>query len=93
MKHKPATPPAGLDALFPEQSAAATVPTSLRFSASLLARIDAIAKARGVTRTAAIERLLRHALAMLEPDETLEELQARRRRAGTVKFSMKLGKR
>jgi predicted DNA-binding protein len=76
--------PSGLDRLFAEP-APATVPTSLRFSASLLARIDAIAKDRGVTRTAAIERLIQHALADLEQETALEAIHTRRRRVGIVR--------
>jgi predicted DNA-binding protein len=76
--------PSGLDRLFSEPQPA-TVPTSLRFSAKLLARIDAIAKTRGVTRTAAIERLIQHALTELEPEAGVEVIQTRRRRVGLIR--------
>ena len=75
-----AKPKSPLDELFPpDEAGPATMPTSLRFTASLLARIDRLAEERGVTRTAVIEKLLAYALDELgEP--TLEEMQARRRR-------------
>lgn len=72
-----------LDELF-QVRAELTVPTSVRFSASLLKRIDALAEAKRITRTEAIEKLLAWALDELSPEagETLDELQARRRRSG-----------
>lgn len=71
-----------------------TVPTSVRFSAGLLKRIDEIAEAKGVTRTEAIEKMLAWAVDSLDPEaEDVEELQTRRRRAGTPIPGFKLGRR
>jgi predicted transcriptional regulator len=84
MPHKPT--PETLENLFPSQ-AAGTTPTSLRLSSALLVRLDAIAKARSVTRTAVVEKLLTFALEQLG-DDSVEELQARRRRAGNVRVSV-----
>ena len=71
-----------LDEIF-EARTDLTVPTSVRFSAGLLKRIDAIAAARGITRTEAIEKLLAWSLDELDPKAgQAEDLKARRRRAG-----------
>jgi hypothetical protein len=57
------------------------VSTSLRFSVPLLARIDAIAEAKAITRTETIERVLAWALDCLEPDrESLARIIRDRRR-------------
>jgi hypothetical protein len=86
MAHRANTPETMAD-LFPSQERG-TTPTSLRLSSRLLARLDVIAKERNVTRTAAVERLLAFALDQLEGSESVEELQARRRRAGSVPVSV-----
>ena len=83
-----AKPKSPLDAIFPPAEAGpATMPTSLRFSRALLARIDDLAQSRGVTRTEAIERLLNYVLDLTEPTIRIgtprdEILARRRRRAG-----------
>jgi Ribbon-helix-helix protein, copG family len=75
--------PKKLDLVFPELQERGTVPTSIRFSSALLARVDELAEERGVTRTEAIERLLVHALESLGLVEKgarpVEELSQRRR--------------
>jgi hypothetical protein len=83
MAHKPDT----LEELFPSRERG-TTPTSLRLSSAILARIDVIARERKVTRTAAVERLLAFALDEIEGTESVEELQARRRRSGNVRVSV-----
>jgi hypothetical protein len=73
-----------LGEVFPDGTVARLlkVSTSLRFSVPLLQRVDAIAKAKSITRTETIERILAWALDSLEPDrESLANvIQDRRRR-------------
>jgi hypothetical protein len=72
-----------LNQLFGDGLAKGTIPTSIRFSGMLLARVDELAEQQGVTRTEAIERLLVHALRSLGLVEKgaspLAELSDRRR--------------
>jgi hypothetical protein len=72
-----------LNVLFGDGLAKGTIPTSIRFSGMLLARIDEVAEQQGVTRTEAIERLLVYALKSLglvaKGAQPLAELSDRRR--------------
>ncbi len=83
MAHKRAATGPTLADVFPGRDSL-TVPTSVRFSARLLKRLDAIADAKGITRTETIERLLGWALDALDPEdvESVEDAPARRRRTG-----------
>jgi hypothetical protein len=74
-----------LDELFPAAGRpAAVTPTSMRFSAPLLARVDALARSRLVTRTEMLEKLVAWALDHLGQVEAgkraVDEVQRRRGR-------------